>query len=119
MPFAVIPSECPNVLRLAIRDHEENLYGQTVEFIKTNTHPNQLVMGSAELFFGLGANRLIDDIWLGYYSGLEPQAIVVGPPTDGRDVLALTIEGEAARHVRSLRQQKFRVAFSNRLYIVR
>ncbi len=107
-----------NVLRLAIRDHEENLYGKTIEFIKTNTDPNQLVMGSAELFFGLGPDRLIDDIWLGYYSGLEPQVIVIGPPADGRDVLTLPSDGEAVRHVRSLREHKFHAAYSNRLYTV-
>ncbi len=110
-----------NVLRLAIRDHEEDLYGKTIEFIKTNAGPKQLVMGSSELFFGLGADRLIDDIWLGYYSGLEPQVIVVGPPADGRDVLAAPtdrINREAAQHVRTLREHKFYAAYSNRVYTV-
>jgi hypothetical protein len=62
--------------------------------------------------------KLVDDIWLGYYSGLGPQVIVVGPPADGRDVLALSMDGEAASHVRSLRQHKFHAAYSNRLYTV-
>ena len=40
-----------NVLRLAIRDHEEDLYGKTIEFIKTNAGPKQLVMGSSGACF--------------------------------------------------------------------
>jgi hypothetical protein len=53
-------------------------YLPTVEFLKRNARPDQLIVGSGELAFNLGFHRqLIDDARLGYLSGKKPDFIVL------------------------------------------
>jgi len=54
-------------------------YQPMLSFIKSVTHPNDEVVGSAELGFGLGFYnpRLADDVWLGYWSHRRPTIVVV------------------------------------------
>jgi 4-amino-4-deoxy-L-arabinose transferase-like glycosyltransferase len=53
-------------------------YAPAADFLKRRMQPSTLVMGSAEMGFALGFNEhLIDDSFLGYYSGKRPDFIVV------------------------------------------
>ncbi len=116
---ALLAVSVGNTARLAIRDWREDLYGGTVAFIRANTPPNVLVMGSSEFFFALGANRVIDDIWLGFYSGVRPDVIVIGPPRDGRTVTDdPDAKPEIARYIRGRLERDFHLAYSNRYYRV-
>jgi hypothetical protein len=108
-----------NTARIAIRDWRENPYGETVAFITRSAQPKALVMGSSEFFFALGAERVIDDMWLGYYSGIRPDVIVTGPPSDGRTATDYPhLKPEVARHVRDCLERDFHLAYSNRNYRV-
>jgi hypothetical protein len=66
------------VVKRSLLDSYHKSYLPAVSFLKSNMKPVSLVMGSAELGFELGFNdRLIDDRYLGYYSGKRPDFIVV------------------------------------------
>lgn len=53
-------------------------FAPAAEFVKTHSNENSLIMGSAELGFVLGFHdNLVDDGRLGFYSGKEPDIIVV------------------------------------------
>ena len=48
------------------------------DFVRKNASGDQMIMGSAELGFGLGNfDHLIDDSRLGFYSGKKPDFIVL------------------------------------------
>jgi 4-amino-4-deoxy-L-arabinose transferase-like glycosyltransferase len=53
-------------------------YGAAVEYLKNNSHANDLIMGSGELAFELGFDgRVVDDCRLGFLSGRRPEYIVL------------------------------------------
>jgi hypothetical protein len=52
-------------------------YLPAVAELQRDMRPGQLVMGSAELAFGLGFNRVLDDANLGYFSGKRADFIVI------------------------------------------
>jgi 4-amino-4-deoxy-L-arabinose transferase-like glycosyltransferase len=53
------------------------LYQPTIAALQRDLRPGQSVIGSAELGFGLGFDRVKDDPGLGYYSGRQPDFIVI------------------------------------------
>ena len=68
-------------------------YLPAVEFLKTKVNNGQVVMGSAELGFGLNSfDNLIDDSRLGFFSGKRPDFIVV------EEVYQSQIDGFEAKH---------------------
>lgn len=53
-------------------------YAPATDYLKSHMQPSTLIMGSAELGFALGFNEhLVDDSFLGYYSGKRPDFVVV------------------------------------------
>lgn len=55
-----------------------NLYEPTISFLKENTTPGDLIMGGADLGFGLAfPQNLVADALFGFYSGRRPKFIVV------------------------------------------
>jgi 4-amino-4-deoxy-L-arabinose transferase-like glycosyltransferase len=52
-------------------------YRPVIAVLQRDMQPGQLVMGSAELGFGLGFDRVLDDANLGYYSGKRADFIVI------------------------------------------
>jgi hypothetical protein len=56
-----------------------NEYQPVVSFIKSISHPDDEIVGGAELGFGLGFYnpQLVDDVWLGYWSHRLPTIIVL------------------------------------------
>jgi 4-amino-4-deoxy-L-arabinose transferase-like glycosyltransferase len=53
------------------------IYQPTIAALQRDLQPGQSVIGSAELGFGLGFDRVKDDASLGYYSGKRPDFIVI------------------------------------------
>jgi len=54
-----------------------SIYRPVIAVLQRDMHPGQFVIGSAELGFGLGFDRVLDDANLGYYSGKRPDFIVI------------------------------------------
>jgi 4-amino-4-deoxy-L-arabinose transferase-like glycosyltransferase len=54
-----------------------SIYRPVIAVLQRDMRPGQLVMGSAELGFGLGFDRVLDDANLGYYSGKRADFIVI------------------------------------------
>jgi 4-amino-4-deoxy-L-arabinose transferase-like glycosyltransferase len=65
------------VYRINQNSYQED-YLPAVAFLKQRSGNKTLVNGSAEMAFGLGFERVIDDIRLGYYSGKTADFIVMG-----------------------------------------
>jgi hypothetical protein len=61
----------------------EKDYLPAAAFLKQHSNNKTLVIGSAEMAFGVGFERVIDDIRFGYYSGKTPDFIVMGYHYDG------------------------------------
>src|SRR5215831_3809307 len=60
------------------QDAYHKRYLDAVSFLKHNTKPNELVVGSTELGWELGwKSNLVDDYRLGYLSGKKPDVIVL------------------------------------------
>ena len=99
-----------------------NTYGKSylpaISFLKANAGENSLVMGSAVLGFGLGYERVHDDVRFGFNTGRKPDYIVVN------DVYEDTIrhyrsggEGaELARHVNNLLTQEYALVYDQNFY---
>jgi len=63
--------------RIAIDDYHKS-YLPAVQFIQNNSNPTMLIMGNANLAFGLGfPDNFLDDYNLGYLSGKRADMIVV------------------------------------------
>jgi hypothetical protein len=74
-------------------------------------------MGSAELGFGLGFDEhLIDDSYLGYYSGRRPDFIVVD------EIYALSFQGSQVErpaiyaHINKLLTEDYKLVYDQALY---
>jgi hypothetical protein len=77
----------------------QNIYLPVVEFLNSPPHVRERVMGSAELGFQIGFERLTDDYRLGYYSGKRAAVIVVEENYEGRFRRYQTQEPAVFRHV--------------------
>lgn len=62
---------------LIAQDRYASVYRPVIAVLQQDLRPGQLVMGSAELGFGLGFNHVLDDANLGYYSGKRADFIVI------------------------------------------
>jgi 4-amino-4-deoxy-L-arabinose transferase-like glycosyltransferase len=66
------------VLQRIRQDAYHRSFAPAADFLKQRANGGQMIMGSAELGFGLGSfDRLVDDSKLGFYSGKKPDFIVV------------------------------------------
>jgi 4-amino-4-deoxy-L-arabinose transferase-like glycosyltransferase len=63
------------------RDFERKReYDSMAKLIESTASKDVVILGSAELMFGLGRDyKLIDDPRLGFYSGVQPGFIILGP----------------------------------------
>ncbi|MFP5264726.1 MAG: ArnT family glycosyltransferase [Blastocatellia bacterium] len=70
------------VYRVNQNSYQED-YLPAVAFLNQRSGDKTLVIASADMAFGLGFERVIDDIRLGYYSGKTADFIVMGYHYDG------------------------------------
>lgn len=61
------------------RDEYHGYYVPTVDYLQSIADEDDVIMGGSELWFGMGFDRVIDDKKLGFYSGIEPDIVVMGP----------------------------------------
>ena len=75
-----------------------NEFVPVVEYLRSNAGPGDLIDGSSEIGFGLGFydRRLIDDVWLGYWSGKRPSLVVVDPRHYAEVIKTATLKGMPA-----------------------
>lgn len=77
---AVVSLLALNICFILARAHNDDKaeFQQAVAFLKRNTAPGSLTMGSGELGFGLGfEGEIVDDSRLGFLSGRKPDYIVL------------------------------------------
>jgi hypothetical protein len=83
------------------REDYQSKYMPVVEFLRTTQNEHARIMGSAELGFQVGFDRVNDDTRLGYYSGKTPDLIVVEGIYEGWFRKHETREPDVYRHVRA------------------
>jgi 4-amino-4-deoxy-L-arabinose transferase-like glycosyltransferase len=93
--------------RVRANDYK-NEYVRAVRYLQSNTRPDELIMGSAELAFSLGFERpLIDDERLGFYTGVRPDVIVVEHRYLADTEIARGSKPRVARHFERRLEQEF------------
>jgi len=94
------------------------VYRPVIAVLQRNMRPGELVIGSAELGFGLGFDRVLDDRRLGYYSHRMPRFIVVGE--DYRQSLQQfrREQPEIAQYITGVLASLYRPVFENDTYTV-
>jgi 4-amino-4-deoxy-L-arabinose transferase-like glycosyltransferase len=80
----------------------QNTYGPVVQFLRTAPNDRATVMGSAELGFQIGFDRLTDDTRLGFYSRKRPDLVVVEEIYEGWFRKHEAREPDVYRHVRTV-----------------
>jgi len=103
--------------RMKLNAHGKS-YVPAVNFLKANSTPDTLVMGSAVLGFEYGYDRVVDDVRFGFNTGRRPDYIVIN------DVYEETIryyraggEGaELARHVNNLLEREYELVYDQNFY---
>jgi Dolichyl-phosphate-mannose-protein mannosyltransferase len=80
---AFLALQISGVLYRVKQNTYEKDYLPAVAFLNQHSGEKTLVIGSAEMAFGVGFERVIDDIRFGYYSGKTPDFIVLGYHYDG------------------------------------
>jgi len=61
-----------------MQDDFRGSYAGAIQFLRSNVHSGEMVMGSGELAFDLGFDgRVVDDCRLGFYTGKRPKYIVL------------------------------------------
>ncbi|MDQ1522651.1 MAG: hypothetical protein QOE47_575 [Pyrinomonadaceae bacterium] len=99
-----------------------NPYGRSfipaVNFLKAQSKPNSTVMGSAVLGFGMGYERVLDDVRFGFNTGKRADFLVIN------DVYEDSIKhyraggegAELARHMNNLLDSEYRLVYDEHLY---
>jgi Dolichyl-phosphate-mannose-protein mannosyltransferase len=76
--FVFLGLQLGGVLQRIRLDPYHKSFAPASDFLKEHAQSNQVIMASAELGFGLGGfDNLIDDSRLGFYSGKQPDFIVI------------------------------------------
>lgn len=90
------------------KDRLHTEYGETVEFLKSNTTATQRTFGSCELAFGLGFDaNLVDDHRLGYFSHKEADVVVVNDRYRELFERMKIYQPEVSRYVEDLLRRQF------------
>src|SRR5436853_2442867 len=95
----------------------QTTYAPAVSFLKSHMQPSTLIMGSAELGFALGFDaHLVDDSFLGYFSGRRADFIVVD------EIYALSFQGSQVErpaiyaHINKLLHEDYQLVYDQALY---
>jgi hypothetical protein len=85
-------------------------YQPTLAFLKSTIQPGDRIIGPSELGYELGFDnsQLVDDVWLGYWSRLQPTVIVIDR-WYYQEVMntAAQLELPAAAHIEELLRDRF------------
>jgi 4-amino-4-deoxy-L-arabinose transferase-like glycosyltransferase len=99
-----------------------NPYGKSylpaIGFLKAHANENSVVMGSAVLGFGLGYERVVDDVRLGFNSGRKPDFFVIND-TYEESIGYYRTGGEGAAlaaHMNHLLTEEYELVYDRNLY---
>ena len=100
-----------------IKDNDyRNRYLPVVEFVQAVELSPKLIFSSAEMAFGLGFDRVVDDLRLGYVTGKKPDVVIIGKTYRRLFETLKTAEPEAYRHVVETLAQNCRLAREDNFY---
>jgi len=92
-------------------------YLPVIEFVQKHAKPGDRVVGSGELGFGLGFDKLYDDKALGYYVNQKPDLIILSPRYRAWYESERVPEPEVYRFVMR-RLDEFQLAYQNNAFEV-
>ena len=105
------------VVYIMRRDSYHHSYLPAVAFLRT--HRTDLIMGGAELGFGLRfPDNLLDDERLGYHSGKRPDLIVIDDRYRRDWNVMRSGHPEVYRYIERLTTQEYRVIYSRGTYTI-
>jgi 4-amino-4-deoxy-L-arabinose transferase-like glycosyltransferase len=94
------------------------IYQPVIAVLQREMRPGQSVIGSAELGFGLGFDRVKDDANLGYYSGRRPDFIVIDPNYRAHLAELARTSSPVYRTLENMLATEYQSIYSNRNYSV-
>jgi len=96
----------------------ENSYLPAVNYLQAHSNENTVVMGSAVLGFGLGYERVVDDVRLGFNSGRRPDFFVINDTYEAtiRHYCAGGEGAELAQHVNNLLTREYELVYDQNFY---
>lgn len=104
------------VQRIAIRDYQ-NGHVPVVKFLKSNMEQNALIFGCADLGFDLGFDgRLIDDRYLGFYTGKRPDFIVVEGAYEDAFLGSKNDRPQIYQHITTLMREEYHQVYNQGQY---
>jgi 4-amino-4-deoxy-L-arabinose transferase-like glycosyltransferase len=105
-----------SALRMRINVYK-NQFLPAAMYLNQNAKPEHLVMGSAELGFGIGFDRnLVDDILIGFNSGLRPEFIVLESNWQGLMEVFRTERPPVFAHMQRLYAEEYRLVYDDNGY---
>lgn len=105
-------------LLLIYKNNYRTSYLASIAVLKSHVHGSRSVMGSAELGFGLGFDNVTDDHYLGYYTGTQPDFIVVDGNYRGFLQAYRQREPEIYRYIQSLLAERYRQIHNGERYTI-
>lgn len=96
----------------------DTLYQPVIAELRRAMQPGQSVIGSAELGYGLGFDRVKDDANLGYYSGRRPAFIVMDPNYRAHLAQLAHTRPAVYAYLQDLLAARYRLIYSNHNYSV-
>jgi hypothetical protein len=100
-----------------LRNSYQNNYLPAVSFLNQHSDQNTLIMGTAEISFGLKFHdTLLDDKWLGYNTGGKPDFIVEDSRYEQEQLWAQAKRPEIYQHVRSLLSEQYHQVYNHSSY---
>ena len=93
-------------------------YQPAIDFVRQHTTPNDRIVGSAELGFGLGFDNVHDDIALGYFVNRKPNVIVLDKRYQDWHEAQSTKNPAIYKFIRHRLDTEFQLAFQNNTYRV-
>jgi hypothetical protein len=105
------------------RNSYQTNYLPAVRFLNQHSDQNALIMGTAEIGFGLKFHdTLLDDKWLGYNTGRIPDFVVQDSRYEQEQLWALDRRPDISEHVRTLLSTQYQEVYnqaSYRIYVRR
>lgn len=99
------------------KDYYHTRYLPMMSVLKSTAGKDDIIMGSAELAFGLGfSDRLVDDSRLGFYSSIRPDIIVTEPRYRALVPFFMSSEPPAALHITNLMDNEFKQIYADNYY---
>lgn len=99
------------------RNSYQNNYLPAVSFLNQHSDQNALIMGTAEIVFGLNArDTLLDDKWLGYNTGRIPDFVVEDMRYEQELLWAKLQRPEIYEHVKTLLSEQYQQVYDHGLY---